>query len=236
MAAAITFGAMILIFAALFAFSPKEGASAIPGPSAISQRINAGKQFLAQGKFHEAVKLLEEALTLREKYPGFLSGAERKELSQLYRQAALLVDVLSQSLEEILFQAAAEGDDQEWQSLFADRYKGKAVVFFAEVRRDGQANYQLDYDVFVREKRATVELGNVRLLRALRLDRPQRLLFGVRLASVGLEAGGTWVIRFEPDSGVLLTDLGAVAACYSRPLDGLDEVLQRQAAWIAEMP
>jgi len=105
MAAAITFGAMILIFAALFAFSPKEGASAIPGPSAISQRINAGKQFLAQGKFHEAVKLLEEALTLREKYPGFLSGAERKELSQLCRQAALLVDVLSQSLEEILFQA-----------------------------------------------------------------------------------------------------------------------------------
>ena len=108
--------------------------------------------------------------------------------------------------------------------------------FFAEVRRDAQRNYRLDYDFFVREKRAAVELGSLQLLHTLPLGRPQRLLFGVRLASVALEPGGNWVIRFDPDSGVLLTDPGAVAACYSRPLDGLEEVLQRQAAWIAELP
>jgi hypothetical protein len=233
-AAAITLAAMILIL--LITLSSKRATSSLPGPKAISQRMTAGKKFLSQGKFHEAVKELEEALALRACYPEFLSASERKDLTQLHRQASLLADLLSQSLEEILFQASAEADEQEWQALFADRYKGKAIVFFAEVRRDVQANYLLDYDFFVGEKRAHVELGNIQMLRTLPMDRPQRLLFGARLASVGPEAGGTWVIRFEPDSGVLLTDPGAVAACYSRPLEGLDEVLQRQAAWIAELP
>jgi hypothetical protein len=207
-----------------------------PGPQAINQRMNAGKQLLAQGKFHEAVRELDAAFRLRERYPDSLSAPERRDLVQLHRQATLLVDLLSQSLESILFQASEELDEQEWQALFGDRYKGRAVVFFAEVRRDAHANYQLDYDFFIQDRRAIVELGNIQLLRALPLDRPQRLLFGARLASVGSEAGGTWVIRFEPDSGVLLTDPGAVAACYSRPLEGVDEVLQRQSAWIAEMP
>jgi hypothetical protein len=222
-----------IIFIVFLALSPRR---ANPGPQAINQRMNAGKQFLAQGKFHEAVRELDAAFGLRERYPDALSASDRRDLMQLHRQATLLVDLLSQSLENILFQASEELDEQEWQALFGDRYKGRAVVFFAEVRRDAHANYQLDYDFFVQDKRAIVELGNIQLLHALPLNRPQRLLFGARLASVGSEAGGTWVIRFEPDSGVLLTDPGAVAACYSRPLEGLDEVLQRQAAWIAEMP
>ena len=38
-----------------------------------------------------------------------------------------------------------------------------------------------------------------------------------------------WVIRFEPNSAVLLTDEGATAACYPGPMDAeLQALLRRQ--------
>jgi len=43
-------------------------------------------------------------------------------------------------------------------------------------------------------------------------------------------------VRLQPDSGVLLTEDDALATVFSRPPEGMDEVLKRQAAWVAEMP
>ena len=72
----------------------------------------------------------------------------------------------------------------------------------------------------------------MRARNAIITDRPRRLLFGARLASVDRE-GGAWVVRFERASGVLLTDEGAVAACGLPPLDTeLREVLRQQDLWL----
>jgi hypothetical protein len=67
----------------------------------------------------------------------------------------------------------------------------------------------------------------------LPLEEPTRLLFGARLARVRRDTPSSWEVRFEPDSGVLLTDPGAAAVCC--PFLGeaeLRALLQRQAGWL----
>jgi len=217
-------------------FSKNRNSSSDVDPTSVNEHFAAGKKLLGQGQFHEAGRELDEALALHQQYPGSLSGGDRKRLVQMLREAHLFLDLLSEPLEDVLLQAAAEHDDREWRAVFADRYRGKSAIFFAGVRRDSSNDWVLDYDLFVRDKRARIDWENLQLLHHLPLDQSQRLLLGVRLASVEPEAGGTWIIRLQPDSGVLLTDADAFASISSRRLEGVDEVLKRQAAWVAEMP
>jgi hypothetical protein len=208
------------------------------GPDGVAKHLSAGKQALGQGKFRLAARELESAETLRFRYPETLNAGERRQLTQLQKQAALLGDLLPESLDEILRHAAdmSELDEREWQEQFAARYQGKAVVFDDEVRQDGSAYRLLGYSFFVRGRPARVALEDLKLLRPLPLQRSQRLLFGARLASVRPEAGGVWVVHFVPDSGVLLTDADAVHAAYPIPADELREVLERQREWAAQGP
>ena len=227
---------VIVAFAIFFQLSKNKDSNSGTDPRKAAQRLADGTQLLSQGKFHQAISELDEALSLRGKQPEALSAADRKSLTQAHREAHLYADLLNESLEDILLQAAAEPDDREWQAVFADRYKGKSVIFFAGTRRDASERWGLDYDLFVRDKPARIDWGNLQLLRDLHLNQPQRLLLGVRLASVEPEVGGTWVVRLEPDSGVLITNADAITKVLSRSLEGLDEVLKRQAGWVAEMP
>ena len=76
-------------------------------------------------------------------------------------------------------------------------------------------------------------LEDLNVLQALPLERGRRVLFGVRLSAVERGPGGLWVIRFDPDGGVLLTDRGAVETVCPVPLgDELVEVLKRQEEWL----
>ena len=202
------------------------------------QHMGAGRAALAQGKFLVAVRELESAQQLGERHPEALSPAERRELAQLRRQAALLADLLPESLADILHHAAelTRPNDQEWRQVFAERYRGKAVVFDAEVRRDAAGTYDLDYAVFIRGRRARLDLGDVELLRFLPLGQTHRLLIGLRLAAALPEAEGSWVLRFEPGSAVLLTDLDAAAGCCGLPAEELAEVVNCQRGWLAQMP
>lgn len=60
---------------------------------------------------------------------------------------------------------------------------------------------------------------------------------GARLDSIARDEAGVWVIRFKPDSGVLLTDAEVAATASPLPLDDeLQAVLRRQAEWAAELP
>jgi hypothetical protein len=210
-----------------------------PSQSSVSEslhrHIEAGRQALEQGKFRLAVEEFETVQTLRERHrETILSAAERGRLTQWQRQAGLLADLLSNSLEDILRDAAEwDRDEKTWQRIFAERYRGKAVVFDSEVFVDHTGRPQIAYTVFFHDKRATLDLSNVELIGHLPLQNRQRWLFGLRLAGVRLEAEGTWVIRFEPASGVLLTDLGAAAACCLQPAEELKDVVGRQAEWLA---
>src|SRR3989442_1095881 len=138
---------------------------------------------------------------------------ENQRLTALYRQAALLADLLTESLEEILNRIDGL-EYKEGQSAFARRYRGKAVVFYATVRQDAAGRHQMDYRLLgPRRKAARLELADLKLLHALPLQEPQLLLFGARLDKVSRDPAGAWAFSLEPESGILITHPGAAAAC-----------------------
>jgi tRNA A-37 threonylcarbamoyl transferase component Bud32 len=211
--------------------------TAPPSPGTVLQRLEAGKRALAEGKFRVALLELERAVRQRDSQPELLSRAENRELDRLHREGALLARLSSHSLEDILRVAALVRDADEWQARFAD-HKGKAVLFDDVVGRDVQGRPVLRFlQVRVNDEAARVALEDLTLFGRLPLEPPRRLLFGARLASCGREPGGGWVVRFEPESAVLLTDRGAAVACCPALLDAeLDDVLARQKRWLDDTP
>ena len=127
-------------------------------------------------------------------------------------------------------------DPEEWAAEFA-AFRGRTFLFDDVVRRDNEGRPVLgSYVVEVKGEVVRLALEDLDVLRDLPLDEGPRMLFGARLAQCDREEGGSWVIHFAPDSGVLLTDLEAAeAASPGRPLDpGLKETLQRQQQWLDE--
>jgi hypothetical protein len=191
-----------------------------------------GRRLLAEESFHLAQRQLSAAVALSDGRPDALSPADRRDLLQLQRQADLLARLSSRPLEEIVQDAARTRREDEWRERFTAEYQGRAVLFDDAVCRDDLGRPALStYKVHIDDETARVALEDVKALRDLPLERPRRALFGARLAAVGREDGGGWVVRFDPDSGVLLTDRGAAAVL--GPLDAdSDEVLKRQAEWL----
>src|SRR5262249_49802604 len=151
---------------------------------------------------------------------------------QLSRQANLLADLLAESLEEILDHAAGVPDEKEWGAEFAHRYRGKGVIFDLEVQPGPEGSPAHGWLLRVRGEPAHLDLGDLELLRRLPAERPPRLGFGARWASVRGEPGRGWVVRLAPASGVLITDPGAAAACaLFREEPEARALLDRQAAW-----
>jgi hypothetical protein len=216
--------------------SERSRAAQAPRPEDVFERLSAGQQALAEGKFRLARQLLNEAVAARDRQPDRLSPAEHRNLNQLQRQADLLARLCHRSLEEILRQAAVVRDPEEWDAQFSD-YRGRTVLFDDVVVRDTTGRPALAfYVVQVNDETARVALEDLTLLRDLPLDPPARLLLGARLARCGREQGGAWVVRFEPDSCVLLTDPGATSACCPDPLSGqLSRVLRRQERWLRDV-
>jgi hypothetical protein len=211
---------------------------AVPGPGPSEhqaldplQQIRDAEQALADGQFQTAGRELRQGLADWEASHEPPSVQQARRVRGLARQAELLGDLLTESLADIVHLAMV--DEKQWPDQFARRYKGRGVVFDGEVRRDAAGQYRFNYHV----PDARIELGDLEMLELLPLQKPTRMLFGARLGSVAREAGGVWVVRFEKDSGVLLTDERAVAASCPPPLDEeLRQLLERQAAWAAELP
>ncbi len=237
LAAALTLAAVVALYAVLFGLlPPRPPATVAETAGEVRQLVRAGEAALAGGNFRLAEEKLAAARALLEQRPGEMTAHERRQVVNLHRQAALLADLLSESLGEILQHASAL-PEEEWQAQFARRYHGQAVVFDADVRRDAAGQHLLDYHVQAGVEPARVDLTGLRLLTALPRDRPPRLLFGARLGNVAREAPGAWVVRFDPDSGVLLTHAGAVAASCPPPIDeDMMQLLRRQETWAAEVP
>jgi hypothetical protein len=227
--------AMGLIFFAVKPYLRRvDPATAIPTPAAdLRARMEAGQRQLREGNVHLAAEILRAALEARQRNPDALGREELHRLHHLHRQCDLLARLLDRSLEEILQQALHHRDDDEWRAKFMD-YQGRTVVFDDVLRRDAEGRPVLtSYVVQAGEVKARIALEDLSLLRQLPLEPPQRALFGAALASCRREEGGVWVVRFEPDSAVLLTDEDAAAACCPPPLDAdLRAVLARQAEWL----
>jgi hypothetical protein len=189
--------------------------------------VAEAREMIRRRHFAGAVKRLQDARERGEVHP---------ELTQLYREAALLHDLSTQSLEELLGIAQAERAPEQWREKFRES-RGKAIVFDDVVDLDPWGHSRLaGYEVRINDERARVHL-ELKLLRQLSLGSGRRLVFGARLANVAREDGGVWVIRFDPDSGVLLTDEGAAEACGLVPVDdNLRRILAEQAQWARNLP
>jgi hypothetical protein len=200
--------------------------------SRIQEHIAAGQRALADGDFRVALKALNAAIVERDRHPQALEPWEHRQLNQLQRQADLLARLSAHSLEEILWQATLVRNPEEWQARFED-YKGRTILFDDLVGVDLNGRPALRrYQVRINGEVARLALEEVTLFRDLPLEQPSRLLFGARLAWCGRGEGGAWVVKFEPDSGVLLTDLAAAQACSPVPLEDLEALLERQRKWI----
>lgn len=204
-----------------------------PQPPEIHAHIEAAQRALKEGNYRLAVRELKQAGEQAERHPDRLSRDEHLQLRQLQRQGELLAHLLDEPLEEILQQAVQHRNDEEWQEKFAD-YRGRSVVFDDVLRRDAKGRPLLAfYAVRAGKVEARLAWEDLAVVAHLPLDPPRRWLFGARLADCRREEGGTWVIRFEPDSAVLLTDEDAAASCCPGPMDdALRAVLRRQDEWL----
>jgi hypothetical protein len=201
-----------------------------PAPTAPRRRSGYanGQKYLNEGSFRLAAQELAWS-----NGSDSLSVVQRRLRQQLQSEATLLADLVSDSLEDILRHAAGVSD-AEWQADFGHRFQGKAVVFDVKVWRlpDGKVSHS--YTLWVGKEPARLELGELTFFQSLPLEEAQRLVFGARLASARLEPPGpTWVVRLQPESGVLLTQPGAAELCCP-PLGDREgrQVLARQAAWV----
>lgn len=199
----------------------------------ILAHVDAGQQALVEGSYEGALKDLRAADGLRDTNPDALAASESRNLSRLLRQCELLARLSSRSLQEIVEEAALVRNEEEWRERFRHDYQGKAVLFDDQVHRDRAGRPALrHFQVRAGDAPVRMALEDLEVLRGLPLDPPQRLIFGGKLAAVARETGGGWVIRFQPASGVLLTDPAAVASCHPGPLDDeLLHVLKRQSEW-----
>lgn len=237
LAGGLTLALLITAIILAFSFSSRSRPNSAK-PADIAKHSRAGREALALGNFNLAASEFNAASALRERFPDALSLTERRQLTQWHRQASLLTALLSVSLEEIVRTAAELQalDEREWKAVFADRYKGRSVVFDDTIRREASGSYQmLGYSVFLRGKPARIELSDLQMMRSLPLESPRRMLFGARLADVRLEAEGIWVIHLEPASGVLITDASTAYAVLPIPPEELREVLQRQTGWAEDL-
>jgi hypothetical protein len=192
----------------------------------IAEVVEDGRKKLSEGKFHEAAQVLQEARQRGERHP---------ELVQLHRQAALCKDRSDLSLEEIIEKGQAQraGQTREWEAKLKN-YLGRSILFDDVVQRDPDGTCRLiNYEVTVGDEQAILKL-DLDLLRQLpELRQPRRVIFGARLANVSHGEGKTWVIEFERNSGVLLTDEGAASILFLGSTDhALGEVLREQARWV----
>jgi hypothetical protein len=202
----VTAAALVLVYWIFLAPQPRNNTGADTAESkTASERLQQARGYLADGMFRLAADELRGDA-------GDLTPDDKRHWRQLKREAELLADLSAEPIEDILRHAAGV-PEREWQADFPRRYRGKAFVFDTLIRQTANGKLQCTY-AFPGPEKICLEIDNLELLRRLPLDQPRRVLFGMRLASVRLEPPGpAWVVRFEADSGVFLTDPKAAGLC-----------------------
>jgi hypothetical protein len=224
----------LLVFLFFFFLEPllsKKVNPSSPGQEiGVEETIRTARENLARGYFRQARIDLEHLL--QKQIPPSGTKEERR-VRQLAREAAVLSDLLAESLEEIL-QHAAGLEAKEWQLEFRHRYQGKAILLDGEFFKDAAGNWQCDYQLFAGKDKAKLEFSSLVLPPKLSLQGRQRMVLGLRLENVRLEPPGpAWVVRLEKNSEVFLTELGAARmVCPDLAEDEAQKLLALQATWI----
>jgi hypothetical protein len=172
------------------------------------QHWDQAREHIALGHFALALGHLNAVDDLQRQFQTAWIDPHR--LARQRREIALYVDLLHDSLEELLAEAA-DLPDPEWEQQFRKRYQGKAVLFDDLVTRRADGTIHGQYDLHAAGQAGTLDFSNLPFFHTLKPGLPQRVLFGARLKSIGRTGPGSWLVQFWPDSLVLLTDPEALA-------------------------
>lgn len=199
--------------------------------SQLQQLIATGNKNLQNGSFELAVENLKKAEALDHRVPNVLSRLNRAQMKLSLQQAELFADLIQQPLEGLI-REAQNRSPEEWKARF-QKYRNGSVLWYDVIEPLGKGRFRLqNHRILVGEKNlklARVELP-LELLTQLELEQPRPMIVGARLESIAQEEGGQWVIRFQPQSAVLMTDEKALHSYGFVPADqeGLREVLRWQ--------
>jgi hypothetical protein len=203
------------------------------------ERLAAGKAAFHEGSYALALEKLTDAHRLRERDPAALTDDEKHQLNRLYWECELYAklvkrDIAERVLADLRTEAGLHLNPQDWDAYFRQNYRGKTVIFDVTVPLDKTRNGVVDRGNKVNGR---IRVEDLQLLGYLPAP-PRRWIFGARLASVQDDAFWGWLIRLEPDSGVLLTDRQALVSWNpSLAKDAeLDEILQRQRDKLPSLP
>jgi hypothetical protein len=158
-----------------------------------------GLEALRSGVLDVAKQKLAKAASALES----LGDNEAAEVRQSADEAAILADLASLSMEEIVEEVATKEDGP---SRFETLYHGRAVIIDAEIEDRVGGVPSITYRILAgtgpKPKIGFVDLTGFRLLN----DRKKgdRVTFGCRLASITLKDDGRWAVAIEPKSGVYI--------------------------------
>jgi len=166
------------------------------------------------GQFDEAKQILGDAAAAYDEMKE--NSDEARAIRQAAREAAIFADLASRPLEEILDKVAADGASLK---EFQDLDKGRSVIIESRITKTPQQGgfYDIDYRVAVgpgptpARPLGQIDLKGLKLLDDLKPNVGETLLIGARLRELKLE-DGTWWVRLDPSSGVMLTNWKALAA------------------------
>ncbi len=233
--------AALAIFFLIRHTGPDRAASSTKEPSdeeRLQTHLTAGRSALAEGAFHRASTELAEALALGDRMTGRWKTAERRQVAQQQRQAALLTDLLSDSLADIVRQSIGMPAD-EWQEAFRLRYANRSVLLDTTIHRELGGQIQSSHRIRVGDLDVKLDLRRLKLLEQLfevvPSPQPQRILLGMRLSGLRHDNSG-WLIVPEANSGVLITDRDVIAGLSLPNASEYEEVLRRQQGWLDLLP
>lgn len=132
-----------------------------------------------------------------------LGDAEAASVRQSADEAAILADLASLSVEEIVEEVATKEDGP---SRFETLYQGRALILDAEIEDEVDGVPSLTYRIIAgtgpKPKTGFLDLAGFHLL----ADRKKgdHVTFGARLASIKLRDDGRWAVALQPKSGVYI--------------------------------
>jgi hypothetical protein len=194
-----------------------------------------GEKAWQAGDYTKAAEELRAARALRLELgePTASESALRSE--QMEHQADLVANSLSKPLADLLDEWQAVGD-ADLRKLFAER-QGKTVAFDVLISRDGAGAFQ--YRQYLGRPLPRLELQDLTGLKKVPLGERQRMIFGVKLASLRRDRARPaddperWVVGFQPDSFVPITDRKIAQALHLPIDDAMPEVLRRQLEFVS---
>lgn len=182
-----------------------------------------GFKKLDAGDFFAAKKILADAAAAVDAMGGRFEGADK--IRQAAQEAAIFTDLVPQTLEDLVEEAATYRDVGGWSDHFAAIYRGRSIILETTITAIPDSTkpgsrYGDAYQILVGrgpkpEARGRLDYAKFALFDLTEPKVGEIKLFGARLAALEFDiADNIWVITLEPDSGVFMTHPQALEAIH----------------------